>query len=184
MSTHQDWGRALGFLCPPNHFNTPWTYCILICFFTESCVCDDYTWGFNLIARSPSSRTDECGVAIHVKSALMRLLIEFYMTCKLGPGGACRAAAGPGPPVRECGWLRLGGVLAMGPPAAAHAHHLGGARLSELPALPPAWAAAPHATQGTSERSKNTKTPLGETLSSLQGFAMTQRSKKYEEIPL
>ena len=42
---------------------------VLIYFFTERCLCDDYPLGFKLTARSLSSRTDECGVAIHVKSA-------------------------------------------------------------------------------------------------------------------
>ena len=42
---------------------------ILIYFFTESTLCDDYPLGFNSMARSLSSRTGECGLAIHENRA-------------------------------------------------------------------------------------------------------------------
>ena len=73
---------ALGGLSPLTHLNTPRAYCGLIGFFTESGRCADYPLGFNSVARSLSSRTDECGLAIdiHVKSALMHVLFKFYKT--------------------------------------------------------------------------------------------------------
>ena len=65
-------GTARPLLILPGSFQCTASLCIWVCLFTESCLCGDRPLGFNSADRPLSSRTGECGLAIHVKSALMR----------------------------------------------------------------------------------------------------------------